>query len=55
MGILLRLKYKKGQENLSDLKLPEEFMAVSRTFTDFVIYLYFKDSAFLTVKKDATF
>ena len=47
------MKYKKGQGNLSvkDLKLPEEFMAVSRTFPGFVIYLYFKGSAFLTVKR----
>ena len=51
------MKYKKGQGNLSvkDLKLPEEFMAVPRTFPGFVIYLNFKDSAFLRVKRDATF
>ena len=30
-------------------------MAVSRTLPGFVIYLHFKDSAFLTVKRDATF
>ena len=30
-------------------------MAVSRTFPGFVIYLHFKDSAFLTVKRDTTF
>ena len=30
-------------------------MAVSRTFPGFVIYLNFKDSAFLTVKRGATF
>ena len=30
-------------------------MAVSRTFPGFVIYLHFKDSEFLTVKRDATF